>query len=104
MKTIAAITATRCRKDTSDAVPVLRIEHKQLKIAADGTIHYKAEIEHDTGQRRKRQTGRWILVARLKEYVRQDRATLQQVVSEWIRRLEQADYEVEVSYDNETEN
>ena len=98
MKTIAAITATRCSKDTSDAVPTLRIEYKQLKIAADGTIHYKAEIEHDTGQRRKRQTGRWILIARLKEYVRQDKAKLQQVVEEWLQRLQQADYEVEVSY------
>ncbi len=100
MKTIAAITATRCSKDTSDAVPTLRIEYKQLKIAADGTVYYKSEIEHDAGLHRKRQTGRWILVARLKEYVRQDRATLQQVVSEWIRRLEQANYEVEVSYDD----
>jgi len=103
MKTIAAITATRCSKDTSDAVPTLRIEYKQLKIAADGTIHYKAEIEHDTGLHRKRKTGRWILVARLKEYVRQDKAKLQQVVEEWLQRLQQADYEVEVSY-GETEN
>ena len=101
MKTIAAISATKCRKDTSDAMPVLRIEYKQLKIATDGTIYYKSEIEHDTGQRRKRQTGRWILIARLKEY--QDRAKLQEVVSEWIRKLEQADYDVEVSY-GETEN
>ena len=96
MKTIAAISATKCHKDTSDAVPVLRIEYKQLKIATDGTIYYKSEIEHDTGLHRKRQTGRWILVARLKEYVRQDKAKLQQVVNEWLQKLQRANYEVEV--------
>jgi len=103
MKTIAAISATKCNKDTSDAMPVLQIEHKRLRIAADGTIYYKTEVEYDTGQHRKRKTGRWILVARLKEYVRQDKAKLQQVVEEWLQRLQQADYEVEVSY-GETEN
>ena len=104
MKTIAAITATKCQKDTSDAMPVLRIDYKQLKIANDGTIYYKAETEYDTGQHKKRQTGRWILIARLKEYVRQDRATLQQVVSEWLQKLQRADYDVEVKYYGETEN